>query len=103
MIDWLIKSQYALARDEPRVPRAVGLWIGVDSDVTARARTGRASRARTASWTGRALRDSQRAKAPGPSFRQLGPSIGHPKSCLLYTSDAADDLLCVDLGGRRII
>ena len=24
-------------------------------------------------------------------------------SCLLYTSDAADDLLCVDLGGRRII
>ena len=27
------------------------------------------------------------------------PSI----ACLLYTSDAADDLLCVDLGGRRII
>src|SRR5659263_752417 len=25
------------------------------------------------------------------------------KACLLYTSDAADDLLCVDLGGRRII
>ena len=24
--------------------------------------------------------------------------FGH---CLLYTSDAADDLLCVDLGGRR--
>src|SRR5450756_1063391 len=24
-------------------------------------------------------------------------------TCLLYTSDAADDLLCVDLGGRRII
>ena len=23
--------------------------------------------------------------------------------CLLYTSDAADDLLCVALGGRRII
>src|SRR5450756_3247030 len=23
--------------------------------------------------------------------------------CLLYTSDAADDLLCVELGGRRII
>src|SRR5659263_51916 len=35
---------------------------------------------------------------------------GYPESlrriayvCLLYTSDAADDLLCVDLGGRRII
>ncbi len=25
------------------------------------------------------------------------------KVCPLYTSDAADDLLCVDLGGRRII
>ena len=26
---------------------------------------------------------------------------GH--GCLLYTSDAADDLLCLDLGGRRMI
>ena len=26
-----------------------------------------------------------------------------PNSCLLYTSDAADDTPCVDLGGRRII
>ena len=24
-------------------------------------------------------------------------------SCLLYTSDGADDMQCVDLGGRRII
>src|SRR5680860_1883478 len=32
------------------------------------------------------------------------PMHGHRLvSCLLYTSDAADDLLCVDLGGRRII
>src|SRR5665213_3843827 len=29
--------------------------------------------------------------------------IDYIYSCLLYTSDAADDLLCVDLGGRRII
>ena len=29
--------------------------------------------------------------------------MGSRKTCLLYTSDAADDLLCVDLGGRRII
>ena len=29
--------------------------------------------------------------------------IAEDISCLLYTSDAADDLLCVDLGGRRII
>ena len=31
------------------------------------------------------------------------PFITHHNACLLYTSDAADDLLCVDLGGRRII
>ena len=28
---------------------------------------------------------------------------GQSKNCLLYTSDAADDTPCVDLGGRRII
>ena len=27
----------------------------------------------------------------------------HINGCLLYTSDAADDMQCVDLGGRRII
>src|SRR5450756_1751094 len=32
-----------------------------------------------------------------------GTVNGHYTACLLYTSDAADDLLCVDLGGRRII
>src|SRR5450756_1893437 len=34
--------------------------------------------------------------------KQTGGLIAH-SPCLLYTSDAADDLLCVDLGGRRII
>ena len=29
--------------------------------------------------------------------------IDRARPCLLYTSDAADDLLCVDLGGRRFI
>ena len=29
--------------------------------------------------------------------------LAQARACLLYTSDAADDLLCVDLGGRRII
>src|SRR5680860_1158914 len=29
----------------------------------------------------------------------VGPDRPDPRSCLLYTSDAADDLLCVDLGG----
>ena len=31
------------------------------------------------------------------------PVITKAKNCLLYTSDAADDMQCVDLGGRRII
>ena len=43
-------------------------------------------------------------QSPGnPNFF---PLISNPLmiiTCLLYTSDAADDLLCVDLGGRRII
>ena len=38
-------------------------------------------------------------------LRHTGPnpprSLTRP--CLLYTSDAADDMQCVDLGGRRII
>ena len=31
------------------------------------------------------------------------PIMSQSIACLLYTSDAADDLLCIDLGGRRII
>src|SRR5450756_1261488 len=38
-----------------------------------------------------------------PMFRQDFTCPALLKDCLLYTSDAADDLLCVDLGGRRII
>src|SRR5450756_2649832 len=51
-----------------------------------------------------------------PAVHWSGPSAGsQPRRgigrdsmpsisiCLLYTSDAADDLLCVDLGGRRLI
>ena len=33
----------------------------------------------------------------------ISPAVEAPQSCLLYTSDAADDLPCVDPGGRRII
>ena len=35
-------------------------------------------------------------------FGEVGSTCLYP-DCLLYTSDAADDLLCVDLGGRRFI
>ena len=33
----------------------------------------------------------------------LGRAVELFNACLFYTSDAADDLLCVDIGGRRII
>src|SRR5665809_152353 len=39
----------------------------------------------------------------GSRYRYCANSTWRRPSCLLYTSDAADDLLCVDLGGRRII
>ena len=38
--------------------------------------------------------------------KELAKSINYKpllNICLLYTSDAADDMQCVDLGGRRII
>src|SRR5450756_631190 len=44
---------------------------------------------------------------PLPGTDQAGVftlrTLDDADACLLYTSDAADDLLCVDLGGRRII
>src|SRR5680860_482803 len=45
------------------------------------------------------------AKLPTIAAYAYKKSVGQPflYPCLLYTSDAADDLLCVDLGGRRII
>src|SRR5665213_3110614 len=48
----------------------------------------------TYAWPASTLRTPQRWPA-------YSPLVDWP--CLLYTSDAADDLLCVDLGGRRII
>src|SRR5450756_544766 len=65
----------------------------------------------------RAWHESSRVKVPAPGMcrpvcpvvweggaaRLLPIPIRSSISCLLYTSDAADDLLCVDLGGRRII
>src|SRR5665811_2582589 len=35
--------------------------------------------------------------------QDVGSGVRTPDICLLYTSDAADDLTRVDLGGRRII
>jgi len=42
---------------------------------------------------------------PGERFEVMNrmPLKANLDNCLLYTSDAADDMQCVDLGGRRII
>mgnify|MGYP007068840916 CR=1 FL=1 len=49
------------------------------------------------------LHSTRNQHAQAPAFSVTG-ALGAPFSaCLLYTSDAADDLLCVDLGGRRVI
>ena len=37
------------------------------------------------------------------AFAKVLPFLTLGTCCLLYTSDAADDLLCVDLGGRHIL
>ena len=45
------------------------------------------------------VRDADRR----PACERVFLNLALLQDCLLYTSDAADDLLCVDLGGRRII
>ena len=46
-------------------------------------------------------------EADATMYTWAGPEISvattKAYSCLLYTSDAADELLCVDIGGRRSI
>src|SRR5450756_207074 len=49
----------------------------------------------------RPLRNRTRHSCTNPGLRPRCRE-GRYRDCLLYTSDAADDLLCVDLGGRRI-
>src|SRR5450756_1980261 len=52
-------------------------------------------------WSARARTvTSAVSEAPASDTTTADPASHR---CLLYTSDAADDLLCVDLGGRRII
>src|SRR5450756_2657670 len=53
-----------------------------------------------ASTTRRAL-PARDGRSGGFGRSRTGAKTGGD-TCLLYTSDAADDLLCVDLGGRRI-
>ena len=45
----------------------------------------------------------QQTDSLGKQINKFSDDYETYDNCLLYTSDAADDLLCVDLGGRRII
>ena len=47
-------------------------------------------------------RQLRRSCAP-VAYVRVVQVVVHAGVCLLYTSDAADDLLCVDFGGSRII
>ena len=67
--------------------------VGSEMCIRDRRRRARPARRRSCVRTGRTT---------APWLLRSGAGTA-PCSCLLYTSDAADDLLCVDLGGRRII
>src|SRR5450756_1114302 len=51
--------------------------------------------------TEKSITAAKAAPTPTQVVATATPTVYY--TCLLYTSDAADDLLCVDLGGRRII
>ena len=47
--------------------------------------------------------DEMPGVSPTAACARAQPGTGTNRSCLLYTSDAADERSSVDLGGRRII
>ena len=51
---------------------------------------------------GRGIYKAEDAEKAALSYKIAGWNA-YLESCLLYTSDAADDMQCVDLGCRRII
>ena len=53
--------------------------------------------------SGHSVRRGRHRREAEPRTVAQSTRSDHVRACLLYTSDAADDLLCVDLGGRRII
>src|SRR5450756_143862 len=86
-------------------PVAVRLAVARESARTATG-PGRRPRERRPAW--RDVRGEVHQPGSGDHLcadlvrRRVEPEVAL-RTCLLYTSDAADDLLCVDLGGRRII
>src|SRR5450756_964210 len=95
---------------------AANRWMISRFFITASKASGTAERPATAAFMAvSSMRPSRKAKAMATRKRAVNwvlyafvdaTAISGPahvySTCLLYTSDAADDLLCVDLGGRRI-
>src|SRR5450756_2199744 len=86
--------------DKPRRGPAPRLPAGVSNAVTGKRSPGRKYAASTLAHSETVLRSFYAFHCEAGSGPIMNP---FPLVCLLYTSDAADDLLCVDLGGRRII
>ena len=102
-----VYGERALAGAEPFLPAAFHLpeakkirFTGhcSERDVAGLVQASGDDRAVVISVGGGALLDSAKVLA-----RRLGVPLVAIPTCLLYTSDAADDLLCVDLRGSRII
>src|SRR5450756_2021729 len=55
-----------------------------------------ATAAAASSWVEKMLHEAHLTCAPSATSVSISTAVW---TCLLYTSDAADDLLCVDLGG----
>ena len=83
--------------------------IGILAALAGRARTGRGDRLEVSllmSSLAAMVNQGQSALERGVAPSGMGnrhPSIAPYETCLLYTSDAADERSSVDLGGRRII
>src|SRR5450756_346812 len=78
--------------------------IATNGSVKMKSTASRPSRPTTSTWKFRNPRKLfEYICPPMTTFQRMARTCTRSRNCLLYTSDAADDLLCVDLGGRRII
>ena len=90
------------------------LWVGANSSNYSTGRSGetiqyviihvmQGSYAGSISWFQNPAARSSAHYMLRSSDGEITQMVSEANTCLLYTSDAADVLLCVDLGGRRIL
>src|SRR5680860_1841796 len=92
----------ALVDADAALPPNLGRWLGpIHGHPTRAGPAGRPASTRQRASPGDT--GIPGSGCPHNAAQLLGHPSGRTGRCLLYTSDAADDLLCVDLGGRRII